>query len=153
MSHSLLNVYLHIIFHIKTTSPLIRQSDVKPLHSYLAATVWDICHGIHPGVGGTANHVHILCSMPKDHTVPLLVNRLKVATHQWLDGQGTYYRPFAWQGGYGVFSVSPTNLQAVRLYIQHQPEHHQHLSARDEYLQLLKACGIEPQAVPYLLQD
>ena len=87
-------------------------------HTYLAATVWYICHGILPEVGGTNNHVHLLCAMPKDITVPLLVNRLKVATHQWLDGQGAYYRPFTWQGGYGVFSVSPTSLQAVPYLLQ-----------------------------------
>jgi putative transposase len=153
MPHSLICVYLHIIFHVKNTSPVIRQRDLNTLHAYLAATTYNLCQGLQPEVGGTQNHVHLLCSLPKDNPVPIVVNKLKVASHQWLDNQGNYYHPFAWQKGYGVFSVSPNNLSAVRHYIQHQEQHHQRLSARDEYLQLLHRCGIEPQAVPFLLYD
>lgn len=97
--------YLYIIFHIKTTSPVMHY-----LYAYLAS-------------------------------------------HQWLNNRGACYHTFEWQKGYGVFSISPTNLQAVRQYIQHQAEHHQRLTARDEYLQLLQQCRIEPTASPFLLQD
>ena len=153
MAHSLLCTYIHVIFHVKTTSPVIREDDLPSLHAYLAATVWEACTGLHPQIGGTNNHVHILCNMPKTLTVPALVNRLKVASHQYLGRQGDYYQYFAWQSGYGAFSVSPTNITPVRRYIQHQREHHRQTTPKEEYLALLHACGIEPKEVPYLLAD
>ena len=50
---------------------------------------------------------------------------------------------FSWQRGYGAFTVSHSNVEDVRRYIAHQKEHHEKVSFRDEFIQFLKANGIE----------
>jgi hypothetical protein len=52
-------------------------------------------------------------------------------------------KDFCWQRGYGAFTVSQSNVEEVRRYIAGQKEHHQRVSFRDEFIQFLRANGIE----------
>jgi putative transposase len=65
---------------------------------------------------------------------------LKANSSRWL---GEYGFDFAWQDGYGAFSVSGSNVKAVRHYIEHQPEHHAKHSFEDEFVSLLRKSGVQ----------
>ena len=96
--------------------------------------------------GGTANHAHLLIALPA--TVPLAkaIQVLKASSSRWLGEHGF---DFAWQDGYAAFSVSASNVEAVRHYIEHQPEHHANHSFEDEFVSLLRKSGVpyDPQFV------
>jgi putative transposase len=89
--------------------------------------------------GGTANHAHLLIALPA--TVPLAkaIQVLKANSSRWLGEHGF---DFAWQEGYGAFSVSASNRDAVKHYIEHQSEHHAKHSFEDEFVFLLRKSTV-----------
>jgi len=89
--------------------------------------------------GGTANHAHLLIALPA--TIPLAkaIQVLKANSSRWLGEHGL---DFAWQEGYGAFSVSASNLAAVKEYIEHQREHHATHSFEDEFVSLLRRSRV-----------
>jgi putative transposase len=93
--------------------------------------------------GGTTDHIHLLIMLPARIPLATAVQKIKGSSSRWM-GEG-----FAWQQGYGAFSVSPSQIPAVRKYIANQAEHHHKQSFEEEFVALLKRCGIEydPQFV------
>jgi REP element-mobilizing transposase RayT len=91
-------------------------------------------------VGGTENHVHILLCVPPKIAVANGVALLKANSWKWI---GEQVRSFSWQEGYGVFSVSASNVDAVVRYIQNQPTHHRKVSFEDEFRAMLRKHGVE----------
>jgi putative transposase len=90
-------------------------------------------------VGGTANHVHLLISLPPRLSLSEAMQKLKANSSRWLGEQGI---AFEWQKGYGAFSVSASLLDKVQLYIQNQKQHHERRSFEEEFLVLLKKSGV-----------
>jgi REP element-mobilizing transposase RayT len=111
------------------------------LHSYLGGIVNGL-GGVPLAIGGTADHVHLLVGMKSSHRLDYFLRDLKADSSEWIHreiGKPT----FGWQKGYGAFSVSPSNLQAVRKYIANQDAHHRRYSFQDEYLKILRSSGVE----------
>lgn len=138
MAHTYPNVLVHCVFSTKQRRNLIPDELLEKLPMYFA--------GIGKGhdfsvlcAGGTANHAHLLFALPA--TVPLAkaVQVLKANSSRWLGDHGF---EFAWQEGYGAFSVSASNVEAVRHYIEHQAEHHARHSFEDEFVSLLRKSGV-----------
>ena len=86
-------------------------------------------------VGGIEDHVHLLIAFPSDLDVAEYVNKLKSSSSKWMK---QYRKGFAWQKGYGSFSVSASNLAGVTKYIENQAEHHKKIDSRQEFLLLLQ---------------
>lgn len=97
-------------------------------------------HGVPvPCAGGTADHAHLLIALPSDVTLAKALQVLKANSSRWI---GEHRIDFAWQEGYGAFSVSASNAPAVGDYIEHQEEHHQRRSYEDEFVALLTKSGV-----------
>ena len=142
MSQSLCKIYLHIVFHIKTTSPSIKEEHLERLHSYMGQLVNTTgCQTIH--VGGVTDHVHLLCQLSKTETVAHLVEEVKRNSSRWIKTIDDGYQHFAWQGGYGAFSVSESVLPKTLNYVKNQKMHHAKTSFQDEYLNFLKLYKVE----------
>jgi putative transposase len=90
-------------------------------------------------VGGMPNHVHVLISLPPIMPVAEAVQKLKANSSRWISEHDVN---FAWQGGYGAFSVSPSLVPAVQNYIRNQEEHHKKRSFEEEFRLLLRKSGI-----------
>jgi REP element-mobilizing transposase RayT len=75
-------------------------------------------------VNGVEDHVHILCNFSRTITVANLIEQTKTNSSKWMKDRGAAYRYFFWQGGYGAFSVSESNVARVRDYIERQEVHH-----------------------------
>ena len=90
-------------------------------------------------VGGTENHVHMLVVLPPDMALSAAVRILKANSSRWLRETN---RMFAWQEGYGAFSVSPSHLERVKQYIANQAAHHRTHSFEQEFLAMLQAANI-----------
>ena len=93
-------------------------------------------------IGGVQDHVHALVLLPP--TIPLAkaVQVLKACSSKWLDDTVASGRDFAWQEGYGAFSVSASQTQGVIKYIENQVAHHSKQSFEDEFLEFLKKYGV-----------
>ena len=94
-------------------------------------------------VGGTEDHVHLLCRFARTITVADWVKELKRTSSQWAKTRGGDLVAFAWQAGYGAFTVSASNVEAVRSYFENQKEHHRVRTFQEEYRGFLRKHGIE----------
>jgi len=94
-------------------------------------------------VGGVADHVHLAIDFPRTITVADLLKKLKGTSSVWMKEQGREFSDFAWQTGYGVFSVSASHKQKLIEYISNQEEHHREQSFEQEYRQFLKRYDIQ----------
>ena len=137
MSQSLCKIYLHIIFHVKTSSPIIDYEHLERLHNYIGGLVNTTgCQVL--CVGGTENHIHALIMFSKTETVAHVVEEMKRNSSRWIKTVSPKYEEFAWQGGYAAFSVSQSQVETVMAYIRNQVEHHKKQSVKDEYLDFLR---------------
>lgn len=91
-------------------------------------------------VGGVADHIHILATLSRTTTQSDWIKEIKRSSSIWLKPKCS---GFAWQGGYGIFSVGASQIPTVKDYIANQEEHHRKGSFKEEFLALLQAHGIE----------
>ena len=143
MANTLVQMYVHIVFHVKKSSIRILENDLPRLFEYMGGIIRRH-HGIPIQIGGIPNHIHILSTLPKNMTLSDLVKCIKVGSHKWMESNNKeYYAHFTWQDGYGAFSVSPSGVDAVTQYIQNQKAHHRNISFIEEYKLFLDNAGIE----------
>lgn len=151
MAQSLCKIYLHIIFHVKTTSPQIADEHLDRMHSYIGQLVNTTgCQVIR--VGGIGDHVHILCMMSRNENAAHLVEEVKRNSSRWIKTIDARYEKFAWQGGYAAFSVSQSVIEKTIEYVRSQREHHKKQSFRDEYIAFLKSYNVDYDE-QYVLSD
>ena len=142
MSQSLAKIYVHLIFHIKTTSPEMREGDLERIHPYIGKLV-NIAGSTVIQVGGTRDHVHILFVLSKNESLSHVVEEVKRNSSRWIKNIGEQYDNFEWQGGYGAFSVSQSVVDKTLQYIKNQQAHHSKRSFNDEYIDFLKMYSIK----------
>jgi putative transposase len=136
MSHAYSRNYIHLVFGTKECRPWIRDRD--RMHAYLIGIAKEYKIDV-KSIGGTVDHVHLLLALPPKFSVATIVCKLKANSSKWMNESGHL---FAWQEGYGVFSVSMSNLAAVSDYIGRQEEHHKKTSFREEFAEFLRKHGI-----------
>lgn len=137
MSQSLSKVYLHIIFSTKDRLPLINSQIEKDLIRYMSGILRNLdCPAIK--IGGTSNHIHILNSLSRTMTQSKMIAILKKDSTKWIKSKDLKFRNFHWQNGFGIFSVSASNVKSVIKYIENQNDHHKVKSFKEEYMEFLK---------------
>jgi REP-associated tyrosine transposase len=142
MPQSLSKVMVHIIFSTKDREPWLG-SDVGPrMHAYLATVCRDLGADL-VRVGGVADHVHIVTTLPRTVSQAQLIEEIKKSSSKWIKTLDARYRGFFWQRGYGAFSVSPSQLEAVLEYVDTQQEHHRTHTFQEEYRELLRRHGVD----------
>jgi REP element-mobilizing transposase RayT len=142
MAQSLSKLYVHIIFHVKYSSVEIREEDEQWLYAYIGSVIKS--NGSIPiMINGVKDHIHILCVISKNIALAKLVEEVKRHSSRKIKEIDSYYRLFAWQGGYGGFSVSPSLQDKTKRYIEQQKEHHKKRTFKEEYLIFLNEYGIE----------
>lgn len=142
MASTLVQQYIHIVFHTKCTSITMREEDLERIFDYVGGIIRNI-NGVSIQVGGRPDHIHILASMPKTISLAEFVRTIKSNSSKWVKTLDSYYEPFMWQEGYGAFSVSASVLDNVAKYIKSQEAHHNKQTYVDEYKQFLDAYHVE----------
>ena len=142
MAQSLARILIHIVFSTKERRPLIGDDTMPRLHGYLAK-VCQSCGCDAYQVGGTADHVHMLVSLSRTIAVADLVRVVKRDSSHWMKSQCEGTVPFAWQNGYGAFSLGHSQKQAVVEYIVNQADHHAERSFQDEFRALLRRYQVD----------
>lgn len=142
MAQSLSKLYVHLVFHIKSTSPCLREADLDRVHAYIGQLVNTTgCTDIR--VGGISDHVHILFLLSKDVCLSQVVEEVKRNSSRWMKTIDPHYRSFAWQNGYGAFSVSQSLVDKTLEYIGRQAEHHKKMSFTEEYRKFLQLYHVQ----------
>ena len=111
------------------------------LHAYIGGIV-ENQKGMLLKAGSVADHIHLLIVLPRTCAPSELVQEIKTGSSKWLKTMGNRYVNFHWQGGYGIFSISPSHRSAVEAYIADQAEHHRKVTFQEEYRRLLKKYGV-----------
>lgn len=140
MPQSLAQIYIHLVFSTKERIPLIPAETGPRLHAYLAGAGQAIqCPVLM--AGGIADHVHLLFRLSKNLALSNAVRELKVESSKWMKEQGV--PSFAWQAGYGAFSIGASQVEAVTDYIRHQERHHRQRTFQEEFRELLRRYQLE----------
>jgi REP-associated tyrosine transposase len=142
MPDSYTNLVYHIVFSTKDRRPLIKADHQVRLYDYIGGTI-RAAGGISLELNGTEDHVHLLAKLRPDRALSDVLRDLKANATGRMHDVFPSLENFSWQRGYGAFSVSYSNVEEVRHYIARQKEHHQKISFRDEFIQFLRANGIE----------
>lgn len=144
MSQAYTNLLTHIVFSTKQRAALIDERIKSELHAYLGGLIKEL--GGKPYiVNGTQDHVHLLVSLPPKTALSDAVRFIKSNSTNFVK-QKFGKDNFAWQGGYGAFSVSKSQSKAVIGYIQNQEEHHRKFDFREEFELMLKKNEVEHDA-------
>ena len=142
MAQTFTNLLTHVIFSTKQRIPSIRPEWKPRLLAYMGGIVREL-RGKAVAIDGAADHVHLLLWMPPAISVTDTLRVLKTNSSRWANQQGSGRQGFAWQAGYGAFSVSHSNAPAVVRYIRGQEKHHRRVSFQEEFVKLLQKNNIE----------
>ena len=141
MTHSLTSSLFHVVFSTKERRNLISE-EIRP-------RLWRYLKGIAEtnrfetlAVGGTDNHVHILVRLSAAMNLAKAVQLLKGGSSKWIHDTFPDQRAFAWQKGYGAFSIGVSGIAQTVTYIENQAEHHRSRSFEDEYLEFVRRHGL-----------
>ncbi|MBA4019586.1 MAG: transposase [Pirellula sp.] len=138
-----MQVYVHCVFFTKERRPWLQiDEERRQVHAYLAG----ICEGQSSpaiNIGGTADHVHILCRLGKVIDVSTLIRELKRESTKWVKKEFAALKGFSWQQGYGAFSLSPAHVNAVKSYVSRQMEHHRTETFQEEFRRICAKYRVE----------
>lgn len=141
MSSTYLSLHYHLVFGTKERIPYIDADWRARLHDYLGGTIRGL-GGFPEGVGGVADHVHLLIGLKSTHCLADVMRELKKASSVWVHDE-IGVKAFAWQEGYAAFTVSASGREAVQKYIANQEAHHRAKSFREELVEFLDKSGVE----------
>lgn len=140
MADTYTKILVHCVFSTKGRSPQI--SEPEELWTYLRRIARN--RGVDTlAIGGTANHVHMLISLASNLTIASLMRDLRANSSRRLNEKR---RGFAWQDGYAAISVSPSQIDVVRKYIENREQHHAIRNFESEYLAILDKSGVQRSA-------
>ena len=141
MSHTYASNRVHVVFSTKGRK--------KNLAGDLQPKLWGYMKGIARNrgfdvviIGGASDHVHALLVVPPAMPLAKAVQAMKGCSSKWLNDTGAAGTNFAWQEGYGAFSVSASQTDSVVAYIENQPAHHATRDYEEEFIELLRRYGI-----------
>lgn len=144
MPSAYVNLLYHIVFRTKNSVPLIRPEVQPVLYQYMGGIVGSL-RGVLVEAGGMPDHVHLLLSLRTTPSLAEVVKNVKGGSSRWMNQRSKDGDRFGWQDGYGAFTVSPSQLDVVRRYIQRQEEHHRRITMADEWELLLRKHGLDPR--------
>ncbi len=133
MSHSLTKIWIHLIFGTKNRFPMIDASFENKLYYNIKNLLEKYFESKVEIINGTADHIHILLLQNQNHSIAELTKNIKGNSSHWMNQNNFLKVKFAWQKGYGAFSVSESMVDEVRKYIENQKEHHKKISFAEEY--------------------
>jgi putative transposase len=140
VSHTAGNILLHFIFSTDGRRPLIKPEFRDDLFAYLGGIVREM-NGAALIINGANDHVHMLIRVRPAHSAAEIARVVKANSSRWV--REKHSAEFAWQTGYGVFSVSESSVADVTKYISGQEEHHKKRSFQEEFVAFLKKNRVE----------
>lgn len=139
--HSFTSSLYHCVWSTKNRQPVLTPPIQARLWPYLGGIAK--ANKIAPlAIGGVADHVHALVSLPATLTISKAVQLLKGNSSKWLHEQFPELWSFGWQEGYGAFSIGLSGVSTTKKYIAEQPEHHRRKTFQEEFRSFLDKHGL-----------
>ena len=142
MAQTFFRLAYHGVFSTKNRAAMLTDHILPELVKVVGGIIRDR-DGALLAMNGTANHIHLLAMFHPKRAVSDMFRDVKSVSTDWVHAKFPTHASFAWQSGYGVFSVSESAIQRVTNYIEGQTQHHQTISFEDELLALLERHGIK----------
>ena len=139
---SYVNLIYHIVFSTKDRKPIITEKYQARLYKYIGGIIRKQ-GGIALAINGVEDHVHVLAKLRQDKALSDVIRDFKANASGWMHDVFPEAQDFAWQNGYGAFTVSASQIDVVRRYIAEQKIHHHKRSFQDEFIELLVKNEIE----------
>ena len=142
MSNTFTNLIYHVVFSTKYRRATITEGFRSDLYAYVGGLVRNR-DGIPLEIGGTEDHIHLLAKLSPKYAIMDVLRVVKALSSKWVNDEQALDRRFEWQAGYGAFSVSFSQVEKLRFYIQNQQEHHRKISFQAEFLSFLRKHHVE----------
>lgn len=142
MANTYSQVYIQIVFAVKGRQNLIEKQNREELHEFITGIVSNRGQKL-LAIFAMPDHVHILIGLKPNVSISDLVRDIKAGSSKFINDKKWINAKFNWQEGFGAFSYSKSNLDAVVNYILNQEEHHKKRTFKDEYLDFLEKFEIE----------
>lgn len=142
MAHSFTSALFHCVFSTKDRRPLIDTALRERLYPYMGGIAREI-GATALAIGGVEDHVHLLLSVPSTLNVAKMMQLIKTNSSKWIHETFPEQRDFAWQKGYGAFSIGVSQVDDTRTYIENQREHHRKRTFEDQFVAFLERHEIE----------
>jgi REP element-mobilizing transposase RayT len=142
MAQSYVNLLYHVVFSTRDREPVITEERQPRLYEYMGGIIRNH-KGIPLAINGMEDHVHLLAKLRQDEALSDLVRDFKAKSSGWMHKVFPDLSDFAWQNGYGAFTVSASQADAVKDYIAKQKVHHQKRSFKEEFVSFLRANEVE----------
>ena len=133
---------LHVVFSTKRRTPWITTEVAERLYPYIGG-ILRADQGRLLAAGGMPDHIHLLVSLGRQMAIAEALRLIKANSSKWIHETFPDQRDFAWQTGYGAFSVSYSHLETVKRYIANQADHHRTNTFQEEFITFLERHGIE----------
>jgi putative transposase len=136
MGHTYISLHYHIVFSTKQRMEIISPELKKSLSAYIAKTINNE-FGFARKIDGTNNHTHICADLKSKFALSDIMRIIKANSSKWVNTNFPLKGGFAWQEGYGAFTVSKSSIPDVIKYIARQDEHHKKMTFKEEFIKLL----------------
>lgn len=143
MSHSSTKIWIHSVFSTKDRQPLIDTNVENKLYEHIRTELLNKFDCKVRKINGYFDHIHILFLMNPNYSISEILKDIKGESSHWVNFEELTIKKFAWQTGYGAFSVSESMLDKVEYYIGNQKTHHKKMTFIEEYELFLKKYGLE----------
>lgn len=137
MANTYTQFYVQLVFSPKNRDTLIKKTWKDDLEKYITGIVQNNKHKM-LAIKCMPDHIHIFIGYNVNQLIPDLVEQIKTSSNSWIKDNKFSRFKFDWQKGYGAFSYSRSQLDAMVNYVLNQEEHHRKKTFREEYLQFLK---------------
>jgi putative transposase len=141
MPHSLTEIWIHTVWSTKNRAPFLKGEFKAELILHIRQTIETMDCPVRI-VNGPADHLHALFSLNPERPLADVLQMAKGESAHWVNQRQFLRVKFAWQTGYGGFSVSPSMIAKVEAYIRRQEEHHKKMTFQEEYERLIRMSGI-----------
>jgi REP element-mobilizing transposase RayT len=142
MANTYTQCYFHLVFAVKNRNALIKKEWKNELERYIIGIVQNHKHKL-LAIGSMPDHIHIYIGYNLNQLIPDLVEEIKTSSNAWIREKNLSKFRFEWQKGYGAFTHSRSQLDAVVKYVLNQENHHKKKTFREEYLEMLRKNEIE----------
>jgi len=136
------NLNFHVVFSTKNRDAIIVSELEEELYRYIAGIVKGEGANLLK-IGGTENHVHIVVRLKPTYSIPDILKHIKANSSKWINDRQKIHGRFSWQAGYGIFSISESQLPHTIEYVGNQKQHHQRISFKEEFVGFLEKNGIQ----------
>ncbi len=136
-----LSLHYHLVFSTKNREPWFAPSIRPRVHEYLGGIIRAM-GGVAHAVGGMGDHIHVFAGLRATHCLADVMRELKSDSSRWVHGE-LHLHGFAWQEGYGGFTVGAPDIETVRSYVLNQTEHHRVKTFQEEYVAMFQRGMVE----------